>query len=163
MIADQRSAGTDLLEAVNQEPVTISKQGSSQRGEVVKVILSGSPLALDAAEDEIRLSIPIMQRSMDQFNESSNPGATKKEALREVLNRIGVAREQCMGIADGDTDTGWLSDIGIAVAVSNARESVRNMADIHIGHRSNDSVAAFLDSYFGLHPPSQPCIRRSSD
>lgn len=153
MIADRRSAGTVLLEAVNQEAVTIFQLDSSPRTDVVKVMLSGSPLALDAADDEIRLSIPIMQRSMDRFYESSNPGATKKEALREVLNRIGVARERCMGIADGDTDTGWLSDIGIAVAVSNARESVRNMANIHIGHHDNDSVAAFLDSYFGLHHP----------
>jgi hypothetical protein len=153
MIADQRSAGTDLLEAVNEEPVTISPLRASHPMDVVKVMLSGSPLALDVAQDEIQLSIPILQRSMDRFYESSNPGATKKEALREVLRTIGVTGEQCMGIADGDTDTGWLSDIGIAVAVSNAMESVLHMADIHIGHHSNDSVAAFLDSYFGLHHP----------
>ncbi len=150
MLADHQCEGTDLLEAVNQEPVMITGSGSLPRADVVKVMLSGSPPALDAVQDELRRRIPLMQRSMDQFYESSNPGSTKREALRLVLDRIGVAPAQCMGLADGDTDTGWLSDIGTVVAVSNARESVQRLADIRIGHHADDAVATFLESYFGL-------------
>ena len=130
------------------EPVTISDAGTLRGTEVVKVMLSGSPPALDAAQEEIRRRIPVMQRSMDRFYESSSPGATKREALRSVLGRIGVPPAQCMGFGDGDTDASWLSEVGTVVAVSNARESVQRLAHIRIGHHAEDAVATFLESRF---------------
>ena len=150
MIADRHCEGADLLEAVNEEQVTIGELGPEQITDAVKVMLSGSPLVLDGVQDEIRAMVPIMERSMDRFYESSIPGATKREALRFVLDNLGVPRHQCMGIADGDTDAGWLSDVGVAVAVSNARKSVRDVAQLHIGHHGNESVATFLEWYFHL-------------
>lgn len=154
MITDRRDEGADLLEEVNQEPVTVSGLGPAVCSDAVKVMLSGSPPALDAVQAEVRAAIPIMERSMDQFYESSNPGATKREALRQVLDIIGVSADQCLGIADGDTDAGWLSDMGVAVAVSNARASVKNVAHLHIGHHGDESVASFLETHFDLEAGS---------
>lgn len=154
MITDRRSEGVDLLEEVNQEPLTVSGLDPAVCSDAVKVMLSGSPPALDAVQADVRAAIPLMERSMDQFYESSNPGATKREALHQVLDIIGVSAGQCLGIADGDTDAGWLSDMGVAVAVSNARASVKDVAHLHIGHHGDESVASFLETYFDLEAGS---------
>ncbi len=145
MLAERRSAGTDLLEDVNQERVLIGPIDQSRFSQTVKVMLSAPQETLDRIAPRVRQELPFMQRSMSRFFESSNPGATKKEALRLVLGRLGIPASLCLGLADGDTDADWLAEIGTAVAVSNAMESVQAIADVRIGHHDDDAVAEFLE------------------
>lgn len=145
MLAERRSAGTDLLEDVNQERVLIGPIDQSRFSRTVKVMLSAPQETLDRIAPRVRQELPFMQRSMSRFFESSNPGATKKEALRLVLGRLGIPASFCVGLADGDTDADWLAEIGTAVAVSNAMESVQAIADVRIGHHDDDAVAEFLE------------------
>ena len=118
MIADRPSPRTELLERVNDEAVVIGPLPPGAA--VVKVMLGGEPAALDDAAVEVAAVAPLLQRGMAQFYETVSPGAGKREALRLVLARLGLSAEQCMGIADGDTDAAWLAEIGLPVPVSNA-------------------------------------------
>ena len=150
MFAAAPSQTTSTLGVINQQDVVITSLDTVPRNNLVKIMLGGNPEHLDSLQDQIAASLPLVKRSLDVFYETSNPGATKWEALRFVLDRLGVAPEQCMGIADGDTDVGWLTKIGVPVAVENARPAVQAIASIHIGHHAHDSVAEFLEMYFEL-------------
>jgi Cof subfamily protein (haloacid dehalogenase superfamily) len=145
MVAPWRSDSTDLLEDVNQERVVIAAIDQSRIDRAVKMMLAGPRATLDSLQPRMVQRLPYMRRSMDRFYESCTPGATKKDALEVVLAAIGVPKMNCMGFADGDTDAEWLADIGTAVAVSNARDSVKRVASIHIGDHNDDAVAEFIE------------------
>jgi hypothetical protein len=148
MFAAEPTEATSVMEAINQEPVVIAPLDTVDRSEIVKVALLGKREQLDAVQDQLAACLPQVKRSMDFSYEASNAGATKWEALRRVLERLGVAPGECMGIGDGDTDVGWLSEIGLPVAVENASPSVRAIASLYIGHHADDAVARFLETYF---------------
>jgi hypothetical protein len=150
IFAAESTAMTALLEVINQEPVVIGPLDAVNRKNIVKIMLGGSRERLDALQDEVAAALPLVKRSLDVFYETSNPGATKWEALSLVLDRLGLAPEECMGIADGDTDVGWLTKIGMPVAVENARPAVHAIAAVRIGHHADDAVAQFLETYFEL-------------
>jgi Cof subfamily protein (haloacid dehalogenase superfamily) len=150
IFAAESTVGTSLMEAINGQPVVITSLDTVPKDNLVKIMLGGSPEYLDSLEDQLASALPLVKRSLDIFYETSNPGATKWEALSFVLDRLGVAPEECMGIADGDTDVGWLTKIGVPVAVENARPAVHAVASVRIGHHAQDSVAEFLENYFEL-------------
>ena len=148
MVAERRSPSSELLEQVNDEAVRIGPLPPGAA--VVKVMLGGAPDALDAAESQVAATAPVLQRGMAHFYESTSPGAGKREALRLVLDHLGIAAVACMGIADGETDAAWLGDVGLPVAVSNAMPGARDAAVLHIGHHADEAVADFLEEYFTL-------------
>ncbi len=150
MAAEKASRGAALLAQINEETVDIAPLERIMSEQVVKVMLSGDPAVLDGAQDDVAAELPLLNRGMDQFFETSTPGATKKEALRFVLGRLGILAHECIGIADGDTDAGWLGEVGLPVAVSNAMQSVQEVALLHIGNHADDAVARFLASFFQL-------------
>jgi len=153
MLTEHPSPWTDLLAEVNDEPVTtvpLSGPGAELPADVVKVMLVGDPDALDALRDEVGRALPAMRRGMAPFFETSAPGASKREALRLVLDRLGVDPSACMGIADGDTDAAWLAEVGLPVAPANAMAAARQVARHHIGHHADDAVADFLEQFFSL-------------
>lgn len=150
MFAAVPTEATSLLEAINREPVVITPLDTVKRNEIVKIMLCGNREQLDSVQDQLTVSLPFVKRSMDNFYEASSADATKWEGLSLVLDRLGIAPEECMGIADGDTDVIWLTKIGLPVAVENARPAVRAIASIHIGHHADEAVAQFLETYFEL-------------
>ncbi|MGC9159168.1 MAG: HAD family hydrolase [Terracidiphilus sp.] len=150
MFASHPTEATVMLEAINRETFVMTSLDTVDRNEIVKIILSGERERLDAVQSQLAASLPQFKRSMDVFYEACNEGVTKWEALSLVLDRLGIAPGECMGIADGDTDIGWLSKIGLPVAVENARPAVRAVASLQIGHHADDAVAQFLQDDFKL-------------
>jgi hydroxymethylpyrimidine pyrophosphatase-like HAD family hydrolase len=150
MFARAHSDATSLLELINQQRVTIAPLDRIPRDAVVKVMLSGSRERLDDVGDLLGAELPLLRRSMDVFYETNHPGATKSEALRLVLERLGIAPRHCMGLADGDTDVGWMREVGLPVALENSRPAIRRISRIQIGNHADDAVAKFLAAYFDL-------------
>jgi hypothetical protein len=145
--AEVESDNTALLAAINGETVSISNPVDEP---VVKMMLAGSSSELDGLAAEVAHDVPFMQRSMTTFYESSPPGADKWDSLRFVLEKLGVAPEACIGFGDGDTDRNWMSQVGEAIAVQNARSSVLEIASTTIGHHADDSVATYLAERFSV-------------
>ncbi len=150
MHAERRTPAAELLEAINLEGLILGSFGNINQQSVVKVMIGGTAADLDQVADELAGRFDFMHRSLDAFFEGSAPGASKRESLKVVLDGLGVTLEECLGIADGDTDVGWLSDIGQAIAVPNARPSVLAIADDVIGHHADEAVAKFLEGRFNL-------------
>jgi len=149
MHAEQRDCYTDLLVAVNEEPVRVAPLETVRNAPVVKAMLAGPPALLDKIAPDLRRRLPELARSMDTFLESEIDGG-KWGALNWVLDRLGIDPAVCAGVADGDTDAVWLSKIGMPVAVANARPSVKAVCVRTIGHHADDSTAAFLEELIGI-------------
>ena len=70
--------------------------------------------------------------------------ATKWNGIREMLENIGVSPEETIYFGDDNDDIEPIKKCGIGVAVSNAIESVKAVADVIIKSNDEDGVAEFL-------------------
>lgn len=147
--AGEESSFTHLMSRMLGEPVVIGPLADViEREPVVKLMIAGEPEQLDAVGEALEAANPGLERSMPQFYEAAPPGASKKEALAQVLGKLGIDPQDCVGLGDGGNDVAWMSSVGRAVAVSNARPAVLAIADEVIGHHAADGVAEYLERTF---------------
>ena len=78
--------------------------------------------------------------------EVGSPLADKGQALTALANKLGISRRQILAIGDNDNDLGMLRAAGTAVAMGNATESVKAMADFTAPSNNEDGVASVLEA-----------------
>ncbi|MFV0406230.1 MAG: HAD family hydrolase [Propioniciclava sp.] len=147
--AAHRSAETEVLATLLAEPVRVGPLAPViASSTVVKLMIGGDPSALDDASPDLRRAIPGLERSMPQFLEAAPTGASKRESLSWVLDRLGIPLRSCVGFGDGGNDVQWLASVGRPVAMANARPAVLAVADEVIGHHAQEAVADYLERMF---------------
>ncbi|WP_164737246.1 HAD family hydrolase [Georgenia sp. SYP-B2076] len=112
---------------------------------ITKAMLFGAADRLDELDAEIRAAFPRAVRSMDYVFELGPAGADKWQALGAILDRLGIDPGEAAGVGDGENDLPWLARVGWPVAMENAREPVKAIARLQIGHHGDDAVAAFVE------------------
>lgn len=74
------------------------------------------------------------------------PAETSKgNAVRMILEKEGMTREQAVGFGDGDNDLEMLAACGTAVAMKNAMPDVLKAADCITLSNMQDGVAAYIE------------------
>ena len=93
---------------------------------IKKVQALGIKVAIITGRD----SLVVMNRATELGIGLLTQGADDKgEALEDVLNRAGVGAENTLYVGDDEPDLPAMELAGIAVAVANAVDSVKEMAD----------------------------------
>jgi hypothetical protein len=119
---------------------------------VVKFMIVGEPekisLALDYAKRKFENKINVFL-SEPYFMELTPLGVEKSSALKFLLKHLNIKREYLTAIGDGLNDIPMLEYAGCAVAMENAYEEVKSIADYITGSNEDDGVALFLKMYFG--------------
>ena len=70
----------------------------------------------------------------------------KAESLRRVCELYGVAREDVMAIGDGGNDAEMIRWAGTGVAMGNARDAVKEAADIVAPPNTEDGAAQIVEA-----------------
>ena len=96
-------------------------------------------------------------RSLDYAFEALPMGVSKAKALEELARDLGIAAEEVMAIGDGNNDLEMLEFAGLSIAMGNANEAVKELADFVTGSNEESGVAqAILDHVLREQaPPSQ--------
>lgn len=68
-------------------------------------------------------------------------GVNKGKGLLELGEILGISREEIMVFGDGDNDIAMLREVGFGVAMQNADEEVKAVADYVTGSNDEDGVA----------------------
>lgn len=76
-------------------------------------------------------------------------GATtsKGEALRFLMNQLNLSPEELMACGDSHNDAQMLMLAGIGVAVDNATDDIKNIADYITDHHDQDGVAKAIERF----------------
>ncbi len=112
------------------------------------VIADASDAAAYAPRVEAHFSgRAYVTRSYPEFIEVLNPHVDKGEALRFVAARLGIEMSDVLAIGDSWNDEPLLRAAGTAVAMGNAPESLRTLADAVVADVENDGVAEALRRY----------------
>ena len=77
--------------------------------------------------------------------EIGSPEADKGLALSNLSNYLSVDRRDIMAIGDNDNDVGMLKSAGIAVAMGNADDAVKRIADIITDDNNADGAAIVIE------------------
>lgn len=92
-------------------------------------------------------SARLMQAGIMDMVEVLPPGASKGKALKVLLGELGVAPETVLAIGDGENDIEMLQLAGIGIAVGNAHESLKQVADYVVGANDTDGVAEAVERF----------------
>ena len=109
------------------------------------VSLDGVERIMDEMRDRFSGQVAFtMARS--NFLEIIHPEATKGNALKHLAEQAGIKREEVAAIGDSLNDISMLEYAGTGVAVANAREEVKRVAQVITLSNLEDGVAHFIEN-----------------
>jgi Cof subfamily protein (haloacid dehalogenase superfamily) len=71
----------------------------------------------------------VVGGTYDWFVEILNPVVTKGHGLAKMCEALGIPMEQCVAMGDGDNDVEFLQMAGRGIAMNNARDVTKQVAD----------------------------------
>ena len=77
----------------------------------------------------------------------SPPGVTKGAALRELAVLTGIPVEETIAVGDSGNDIAMLEAAGLAVAMGNADEELKAVADVTVATNEEDGCAEAIRKY----------------
>ena len=80
--------------------------------------------------------------------EIGSPEADKGLALAKLAEHLSVEKSRIMAIGDNDNDMGMLKAAGTAVAMGNADDKVKRIADIITDDNNADGAAKVIEQFF---------------
>ena len=122
--------------------------------EILKLVLEEEKEILD----EITPQIPkelfekyTVIRSLDFMIEFMNMNCNKATGLEKLAQHLGINREEIMAIGDADNDKEMLEYAGLGVAMGNAKDEIKQLADFVTKSNEEDGVAYVIDKFI-LNP-----------
>lgn len=79
--------------------------------------------------------------------ELSPPNANKSDGLIKLCELLGVPAEESIAIGDADNDRGILLAAGLAVAMGNALDEIKEIADVVTDDNDHHGAARALEKY----------------
>ncbi len=131
-----------------QHKVTNFSQGLL--ADPTKILLAGEPSTLDIIKKEatqIYGNKLTITKSKDYFLEFGNENAKKSIALKALAESLGIKREEILAIGDGMNDLDMLEYAGTGVAMENAAEEAKEVADYITDTNDNHGVAKAINKF----------------
>ncbi len=134
---------TDLREIIEREPVILACVVIDVADE--KEILS----LFESLKSELSIgSTSSVVVPGVRFINITAKGNSKGMALTALTEHLGVSREEVIAIGDGTNDIPLLEGAGLGIAMGNAPDELKNIADFVTGDVENNGLAAALKRVF---------------
>jgi Cof subfamily protein (haloacid dehalogenase superfamily) len=115
-----------------------------------KLVVIDDPLVLDDLEQRMKARFDgrlYISKSLPHFLEFASPDVTKAAGLDFLAEHLGFARERTIAFGDGENDVEFVDWAGYGVAVENAHDRVKAVADLICPPVTEEGVAQVLDAY----------------
>jgi Cof subfamily protein (haloacid dehalogenase superfamily) len=119
-----------------------------------KLVCVGDPAALDGLEQRMKGRFGArlyISKSLPYFLEFAAPGVTKAAGLDFLAARMGFTPAETIAFGDGENDVELVDWAGFGIAVENAHERVKAVADWVCPSAAAEGVAQVLELYLDLH------------
>jgi Cof subfamily protein (haloacid dehalogenase superfamily) len=115
-----------------------------------KLVVIDDPEVLDDLERRMKANFGArlyISKSLPYFLEFASPDVTKAAGLSFVAEHLGFARERTVAFGDGENDIELVEWAGYGVAVENAHDRVKEIADLVCPPVTEEGVAQVLEAY----------------
>lgn len=138
---------------INQLPIVYKKDfGTYVNFPVNKCLMTGEPHDLEALEPLLAQKYcheAQVFRSEPYFLEITPKNVDKAYCLRHLLEILGIKREEMVCCGDGFNDVSMIQYAGLGVAMANAQERVKEVADyITRCDNDHDGIAEVIEKFF---------------
>lgn len=86
-------------------------------------------------------------RSRPHFLEMNNPEGNKGVALRVLAEKLGLKQEELIAIGDNQIDASMIAYAGLGVAVGNALEEIKAIADYISADNNHEGVTEVIEKF----------------
>lgn len=119
---------------------------------ILKIVLFiNSPEKADAVERLLREQTTLEVARTFKFTiELTRNGVHKASGIAQLSKQLGVESEQIMAFGDSDNDVQMLAYAGCGVAMGNAAEHVKALADVTTLDNNGEGIRAMLERHFDL-------------
>jgi Cof subfamily protein (haloacid dehalogenase superfamily) len=115
-----------------------------------KLVVIGDPEVLDDLEQRMLARFDgrlYISKSLPYFLEFASPEVTKATGLEFLSEHLGFTRERTVAFGDGENDIELVDWAGYGVAVENAHDQVKEVADLVCPSVDEEGVAQVIESY----------------
>ncbi|MED1600328.1 Cof-type HAD-IIB family hydrolase [Alkalihalophilus marmarensis] len=116
----------------------------------VKALMVGHPDRLVEVEkklqEEFRGQLSVM-RSKPYFLEFTEDGVTKGTSLHSLITKLGIKQEEVIAMGDSYNDQTMIEFAGLGVAMGNAPDDIKEIADYVTDTNMNDGVAKVVEEF----------------
>jgi len=137
---------------INGMPVVVAQnfveEAMQISGGSTKFLIPGEPELLIQLESEMKAALSEQMevfRSAPFFLELPPKGIDKAQSLQRLLTHLGLERESLMAFGDGFNDLSMIQFAGQGVAMANAVEEVKSIADFVTTSNEEDGIAHALE------------------
>lgn len=130
-------------------------KATKEWGRIPKCMIVGDPDKLEVLEREMHEYAKGKQclqeidffRSEPYYLEIVPKGIDKGQCLQIVLDHYGLKREELIACGDAYNDMGMIRYAGLGVAMGNAQDCVKEVADYITDSNENDGVAKVVEKF----------------
>ena len=101
----------------------------------------------EALEELNTLSGIVVTAAMDNNLEINKERTNKGLGLLQLGKSLGISREEIMACGDGGNDVEMLKEVGFAIAMANAYDTVKTAADFVTVSNDEDGVAKAIERF----------------
>lgn len=158
-ILASKNEGVYLAEEarINGMPIVVAQnfveEAMQIAGGSTKFLIPGEPEQLIQLESEMKAALSEQMevfRSAPFFLELPPKGIDKAQSLQRLLTHLGLERESLMAFGDGFNDLSMIQFAGQGVAMANAVEEVKSIADFVTTSNEEDGIAHALEQLLFL-------------
>jgi len=118
--------------------------------EILKVVLEQEKEVLDKITPQIPYELFDQYkviRSVDFMLEFMKKGCSKATGLEKLAKYLNISREEIIAIGDADNDIEMIQYAGVGVAMKNAKDEIKNLADFVTKSNEEDGVAYVINKF----------------
>lgn len=115
-----------------------------------KILAFGEPEEMDGMKAAVEAAVPqtfTLMRSKPTFLEIVRKGVTKGKGLKELCHHFDIPENNVMAIGNSQNDVAMLQAAGLAVAMGNADDNVKEIADFVTTSNNEDGVAVAIEKF----------------
>lgn len=138
----------DMFEKITFRPENLPDYFNAEHPPVYKFNIYSKNVSERKVYEELLRDLPItMAYSEETSLEISSLGTTKGTGLAALCNHIGIPVGSTIAVGDADNDLEILKTAGLAVAMGNANENVKAVADVIVADNNNGGCAEAIHRY----------------
>lgn len=151
LITTEHNPYTDIEANINGLDITeMNFESLSDDHPIIKAMIVAEPTALTEAisklDPKLREEFTVVQ-SAPFFLEFLNPSANKGIGVAAIAEHLGIKREEVMTMGDAENDHHMLKYAGLGIAMSNAMEETKQIADHITVSNDEHGVAVCIEQF----------------
>jgi Cof subfamily protein (haloacid dehalogenase superfamily) len=129
------------------------QQWQDQKTGPNKILIAGDKDLIPAIEQkliELHQGKLNIYKSQPSYLEVMSLAASKASAIQFLISKYGIGKKEIIAIGDNYNDKGMIEFAGMGIAMGNAPEEIKSVADYVTDTNNNDGVAKALSHHFNL-------------